>query len=90
MATVAGLITSISEVIRDPGLAEISSAQITVFINDAAQDASGQGWLIWLADDTSLTFGVGVYTYSVPASFAYSAKAFLSSDKFKFLANTSL
>jgi hypothetical protein len=71
MSTVTNLVTSISEVIRDPGLAEITQAQIITFLNDAAQDASGQGWLIWLADNTSLSFGVGDFDYSVPTSFAY-------------------
>jgi len=64
---VSGLVTSISEVVRDPGLAEITQAQIITFINDAAQDASGQGWLIWLSD-SSLALAASV---AVPASFAY-------------------
>ena len=71
MATIANLVTSISEQVRDPGLVEVSQAQLITFLNDAAQDASGQGWLIWLADNTSLTFVPADFDYSVPASFAY-------------------
>ena len=71
MATIANLVTSVSEVIRDPGLAEITQTQIITFLNDAAQDASGQGWLIWLSDNTSLTFIPATFSYAVPASFAY-------------------
>lgn len=56
---------------RDSGLAEITSAQIIQFINDAARDAASRGWLIPLSNDTSLSYTTSTYTYSVPASFAY-------------------
>lgn len=71
MATVLNLIDEIKSEIRDADDYEVTIAQILNYLNGAARDASGSGWLIHLVDDESLTISAGVYEYAVPASFAF-------------------
>ncbi len=71
MSTILDIQNGIALRARDSGLAEITSAQIILLINDAARDAASRGWLIPLSDNTSLTYVTATYNYTVPASFAY-------------------
>lgn len=71
MSTIQQIQDGIALRARDTGQAEITSANIIKLINDAARDAASRGWLIPLADNTSLTYVTATYNYTVPASFAY-------------------
>ena len=71
MVTTADIINRIASQVRPWGDFEMTIAQMTLFVNQALEDAASSGWLIDLEDDESLTFAATTYEYSVPSSFAY-------------------
>ena len=62
---------------HDIGKAEISAANLLVFINSAARDARNSGWLERLEDDESLEAAASTWEYDVPADFAYVEKLYI-------------
>lgn len=71
MTTVQEIVDEIKTEVRDADEYEITIAGVRAYINAAARDASGQGWLLHLTDDESLQFASNTYEYAVPASFAF-------------------
>ena len=71
MVTTADIINRIASQVRPWGDIEMTIAQMTLFVNQALEDAASSGWLIDIEDDESLTFSASTYEYSVPSSFAY-------------------
>lgn len=69
MTTIKVLVDNIKAQVRDPFEMETTIDQVIQFINDAAFDAAGQGWVIPLEDDESVTFSA--VSVSVPATFAW-------------------
>lgn len=69
MTTVKTLVDNIMGQVRPPFGMEPTIDQVVGYINDAAFDAAGQGALIHIEDDESVTFATP--TVSVPASFAW-------------------
>lgn len=57
--------------IHDVGNAEVSTSQLTSFINMAARDARNLGWLLDLEEDESLLETATTFSFAVPANFAY-------------------
>jgi hypothetical protein len=57
--------------IHDVGAVEISTAQLLLFINMAVRDLRNAVVLLPLEEDESLTEAATVYTFTVPANFAY-------------------
>jgi hypothetical protein len=61
----------IAERIHDVGMVEVSTTQYLNFINDAVYDARNAGWLIPLADNTTLVEAVNDWTFVVPTGIVY-------------------
>lgn len=71
MATVKTLVDAIKAQLREPFEMEISIDQVVTFINNAADDAGGAGWMIPIEDDESLTYTNATTPLAVPATFAW-------------------
>ena len=82
MSTVQTLVDRIFETIRPSEHIEISIGQMQTFINRAAEDARGSGWMIHLEDDESLSFADNTWEYAVPATFAYVHSLRVENDTF--------
>lgn len=71
MTTVTTLEGNIALRIHDTANAELTAAQLLLFINMAVQDITNAGWLIYLEEDESLTEAATTFSFAVPATFAY-------------------
>ncbi len=68
--TVDELITGIAHQLQDPDLAIINQTQVIKFINEAAHDASNEGWYLKM-DDTALAYTADTFEYTIPADFVH-------------------
>ncbi len=69
--TVANLKTDLALRIHDVNNAEVSSAQLLNFINNAVHDGMNAGFLLPLSDDTTLVEASAQYDFTVPTPFVY-------------------
>ena len=79
--TVKQLLTRAADHIGDPAMEKVKLHQWLNFLNDAADDLVGMGWLLPIEMAESLELRNNVYQYDVPANFAYVESVWLGDKK---------